>query len=640
MILLKVGIIGCGRVATSIHLPSLQRIKGVDVVAAVDVHSVRLRETVEKHRIDEGYVDHRHMLEKVDVDAVFVCSPPETHYQIVMDAIKYGKHVLCEKPIATTVREGFAIKGALEAKQRETSKPLVLMPAHNFVFTPCFTKALQLIRDGEIGSLQKIRGCAVSNLTFYKAKTDFRLQAKGGVIEDQLLHVVYLCHEMGGHLEKVLSIEPRRRARTVVDDVDVEAKLTNGVAASLSARWAFSLNSFVPTIRFDITGDLGQIKMDLLRTPYNITIVRGEEAKTTHMGRSLRQYLDVLRSKHPSYAMEHLHFLRCVEGTERARVTVDDGIELVRTLNEVMTHFEKSPYFPTGREKAVILRAEEDIDGTVQKSINLLGGLNIKKDDLVVIKPNVCYPKNVENMIITDPRVLEAVINIVKTKTKNVVVVESDSASGTANYKMTKSGMMDLIEKCDVEFLNLSEDEVEEHEVAGLTLQVPKTVMKADFLINIPKVKTNDMVFISIAMKNMFGALANKKKSKLHSRLAEVLAYISHTIRQDLIVVDGIVGMEGLGPIQGSPVNLGLIISGLNPVTVDAVCCHILGFNPYAVESLWRAYKAGVGEINIERIQVLGEKINDVKKKFSHPVRSPKNVFTALKTRLKIYIRK
>lgn len=318
-----------------------------------------------------------------------------------------------------------------------------------------------------------------------------------------------------------------------------------------------------------------------------------------------------------------------------ARVTVDGGIELIRSLKEVMTFFDRSPYSPTGREKAVILRAGEDVESTIRKSINLLGGLNVKRDDLVVIKPNVCYPKNVENMIITDPRVLEAVINIVKKKTKNVMVVESDSISGTADSRVTKSGVMDLIKQCDVEFLNLSEDLVEEHEVAGFTLQIPKTVTKADFLINVAKLKTNDMVFLSIAMKNMFGALANKRKRKLHDQLAEVLVFLNRTIRQDLIVVDGIVGMEGLGPIQGSPVNLGLIISGLNSVTVDAVCCHIMGFNPYAVETLWRAYKAGVGQIDIGRIQVLGENVNNVKRRFSHPTLSPKNILAALKMRLK-----
>jgi predicted dehydrogenase/uncharacterized protein (DUF362 family) len=634
---MKAGIIGCGKIATSVHLPILEKIEGVEVVAAADTNEERLRKNLEKFHVDEGYADYRRMLEKADVEAVYVCTPPETHFQIVVDSINHAKHVFCEKPIATTVKQGLAIKKRVEAKGKHSSKRLVLMPAHNFIFTPCFGQALQFIEKGEIGTVQKIQGCTASNLTFYGAKTDFRIHAKGGVIEDQLPHAIYLAHEVGGPLEKIVSVEPLRRGHTVVDDVSVEAKLTSGIAASLSAKWA----GFVPGLKFEVTGDLGQIKMDLLRTPYNLTVVKDGEVKTIHRGRRLRQYLDVFRNRHPSYLNEHLHFAKCIDETERERVTIDNGIELAKTLSEIMTLYEESPYSPIGREKAVIVRAEEDIEGAVQKSIELLGGLNFKKNASVVIKPNVCYHKNFENMVITDPRVLEAIINIIKRRTNNIIVVESDSRSGTADERVTKSGVISVIEKCGAEFLNLSEDDFEEHEVGGLTLQIPKTVLEADFFINTPKVKTCNVehTFITIAMKNMFGTLANKKKPSLHSQLMKILVFLNRTIRQDLIIVDGIVGMQGLGPIQGEPVNLGLIISGLNPVTVDAVCCNIMGINPYAVEPLWKAYKAGVGEIDMERVQVLGETIDAVKTRFNHPVLSPRNVLTALKTSFKTYIR-
>lgn len=634
---MKVGLVGCGRIGTMVHLPLLIRKSEVEVTAAVDIDENQLNETLERFHIEDGYTNHRSMIERADIDAVFVCTPPETHYQIVMDSLNGGKHVFCEKPLATTVKEGLSIKRALTIKRSS----LVLMPAHNFIFTPCFVHALQLVKNGEIGSLEKIQGHSTSNLTFYGAKTDFRNQAKGGVIEDQLPHVLYLCNEAGGCLEEVLSLEPHRRGNKVVDGVDVKARLKSGVTASLSARWTSLPKGFLPTLKLNIKGDSGQIKMDMLRTPYNVTILKDKEAlKTTHLERRFRQYLDALRWNHPSYEKEQTHFFRCVKGKEKLCVTVDHGIELVRALNEVMTVFERGPYSPSGREKVVILRAIEDVEGTTKRSIELLGGLKVKKDDLVVIKPNVCYPKNIDNMIITDQRVLKAVIDIVKKKTKNVIVVESDSVSGTANSRVEKSGVMELIKKCDVEFLNLSEDEVEEHKIKGLNLQIPKTVTKADFLINVPKVKTHEQQLISIAMKNMFGALANKEKWKLHSRLTEVLLFLNRTLRQDMVVVDGIVGMEGLGPIQGSPVDLGLVISGLNPVTVDAVCCHVMDFNPYAVEILWRAFKSGDGEIDIERIQVLGEDIKAVKKVFSHPTRSPKNVITALRARIKMYLSK
>ena len=638
MIHVKVGVVGCGRIAALVHLPSLAQINKIDVMAAVDTNKERLRETLEKFHIEEGYDDYRPMLKKADVDTVFVCTPPRYHFQIVMDSIKRNKHVFCEKPITTTLEEALVIKKALEKRSKKNPDSLVLMPGHNFIFTPCFFEALQHVKNGEIGNLQKIVGCTTSNLMFYGAKSDFRIHAKGGVIEDQLPHVIYLCHEAGGPLKRILSIDPRRRGHTVVDDVNVIMELKNGIQASLSARWS----GLVPALKFDLIGDAGQIKMDLLRTPYNITLNKDGESRTIHIGRRIQQYLDVLRNKHPSYHLEHIHLLKCIEEVDKARVTIDDGINLVRTLSEVMAPFEESPYSHIGREKVAIVKTEEDVEEAIQKSIHLLGGLNIKMNQQVVIKPNVCYHKNLDNMIITDPRVLEAVINLVKKRTDKIIVVESDNNSGTADERVTKSGVMDLIKKCGVEFLNLSNDETEEYNVDGLTLKIPKTVLETDFFINVPKVKTCNIehTFITVAMKNMFGVLANKKKPKLHEKLIEILLFLNRTINQNLIIVDGIVGMQGLGPIQGSPVNLGLIISGLSPVTVDTVCCHIMGINPYAVEPLWKAYKAGIGEIDINRTQIIGEKINDVSRKFDYPTFSSKNIFTAFKTTMKVHLRK
>ncbi|MEM3615063.1 MAG: DUF362 domain-containing protein, partial [Candidatus Methanomethylicia archaeon] len=103
------------------------------------------------------------------------------------------------------------------------------------------------------------------------------------------------------------------------------------------------------------------------------------------------------------------------------------------------------------------------------------------------------------------------------------------------------------------------------------------------------------------------------------------------------IIVDGIIGMEGLGPVLGKPVKLDLIVSGFNPVTIDSVCCRIMDINPYAVETLWRAYKMGMGEINLENISVLGENIDYVKRKFSRPRFVTNNIIGALRAAFKTY---
>jgi len=630
---LKVGVVGCGRIATTVHMPSLKTIQGYELNAAADVNPAQLEEVKKKFDVEETYDDYRRMLAKADIDAVFVCTPPQQHFQIVMDSIEWGKHVFCEKPLASTVEEGLTLKKAYEMKKEKTPDPLLLMPAHNFIFTPCFAEALQLVENREIGKVKKVNACITTNLQFYRAKTNFRNQAKCGVIEDLLPHLIYLVHRVGGPLRNVSCIEPQLKGGAI-NNVRVEASLARDVEAELTAKWT----GLMPTLSFELTGEKGKIEMDLLRTPYNITVTKDGETKTTTMGKKLRQYIDVFRSKHPSYSNEHIHFLNCAEGKISPQVSIDDGIELVRTLNEITECFQgKTCVSSPQSDKVIILRAKDNVEAAVQKSINLLGGLtDIKRDNLVVVKPNVCYPKNIENMVTTDTRVLESVINIVKQNTKNVLVVESDSHSGTAEKRSEGAGVLDVVKKCNAEFLNLSQDDVEEHRVADFTIQIPKTVLKADYFINLPKVKTNTFVQISGAMKNMFGIIASKRKSQFHNRLSDVLVYLNETVRQHLIIADGIVAMEGLGPIHGKPVDLGLTISGKNPITVDAASCHIMGFNPYAVEPLWKAHQKGLGEIDPQRIQFLGEKIEDVKMNFSHPNASTKNFIQALKTEFRL----
>jgi len=633
----KVGVVGCGRIATSVHMPSLKTIHGYDLVAASDSNQARLEEAKRKFGLDETYCDYRQMLVKGDIDAVFVCTPPETHFQIVMDALELRKHVFCEKPLASSVEDSLTIKKAYEKQRKKAAESIFLMPAHNYIFTSCFVEALRLIETGEIGKVKRIDACVATNLQHYRAKTDFRSQAKCGVIEDLLPHLIYLVHRVAGPLQKVLCIEPHLK-RGIISHVNVQGLTDQDVATQLSAKWI----GLVPTLRFDIEGENGEIRMDLMLTPYNMVVVKGGEVKAFQLGRRLRQYLDVLRLKHPSYVNEHLHFLDCAQGKAQPQVSVDDGVELVRALDEVTECFQGRTVTPSPEsDTIVVLRAREDnIETAVKKSIDMLGGLNIKKDHLAVIKPNICFPANPENKLITDLRLLEAVLRIVKQKSRNVLVVESDALAGDAERRLTKTGVFDILQKCEVSFLNLSKDDVEEHKVAGLTVEIPKTVLRADYLINLPKVKTCTRTFVSIAMKNMFGVLATKKKSRFHNHLTDVLIYLNQAVRQDLIITDGIVAMEGLGPMHGKKVDLGLIVSGRNPVTVDAACCYIVGFNPYAIEALWKAHQQGMGEIDHQKIQFLGEDIGNVKRRFTPPDLSKTNVVEAVKTEFRTRFRR
>jgi len=260
-----------------------------------------------------------------------------------------------------------------------------------------------------------------------------------------------------------------------------------------------------------------------------------------------------------------------------------------------------------GREKVAVVEAGADIGATVERSIELVGGLGLGGGERVVVKPNVCNAKNPYGMVVTDFRVIEAVIGLVREHTDSIVVVESDNISDTADNRARKSGLLDLLDVLGVEFINLSGDEFEVHEVAGKKLRLPRTVLDADYFVNLPKIKTEGHVKVTLSIKNLFGVPQRRKKSGLHSRLGEILPYLARVIRSDLIVVDGIVAMEGNGPLIGTPRELGIVVAGVNPVSVDAVCSRMMGFDPSEIGYIEAAHAMGLGEIDLGLVEVVGD---------------------------------
>jgi len=258
-------------------------------------------------------------------------------------------------------------------------------------------------------------------------------------------------------------------------------------------------------------------------------------------------------------------------------------------------------------ERVAVVEAGDDVHRAVARAVGLIGGLNLMGGEEVVVKPNICNAKNPHRMVITDFRVIESVIRLIKEKTDRITVVESDNISDTADNRAEKSGLLELLDGLGVGFRNLSEDEHEVHEVAGKKLRLPRTVLDADRFVNLPKVKTEGHVAVTLSIKNLFGVPQRRKKSNLHGKLNDILPYLAKVMRHDLIVVDGLVAMEGNGPLIGTPRDLGIVVAGTNPVTVDAVCARIMGYEPGDIRHLAGAHDLGLGEIDVDCIEVLGD---------------------------------
>jgi uncharacterized protein (DUF362 family) len=170
-------------------------------------------------------------------------------------------------------------------------------------------------------------------------------------------------------------------------------------------------------------------------------------------------------------------------------------------------------------------------------------------------------------------------------------------------------------------FVDLNVDDVER---VGLRtrasrlkeLYFPKTVLGADFLVSMPKMKTHHWAGVTLSLKNMFGVVPGScygwPKNILHwAGIDRAILDINAAVRPDFAIVDGIIGMEGNGPIQGASKSCGVLVLGDDPVAVDSSCARIMGLRPEKIDYLERASTL-LGHIQPEKISQLGETIESV----------------------------
>lgn len=286
------------------------------------------------------------------------------------------------------------------------------------------------------------------------------------------------------------------------------------------------------------------------------------------------------------------------------------------------------------KAKVVIVKSpkepnEKEVEATVRKAIELTGGLpgKIKPGDSVIIKPNIVSTNPPEAAVNSDIRVCKAIANMVKEVGAKPIIAESSGVGIDTDASMEAAGYFKLREQ-GYEVINLKKEGIELVKVPvpkGKSLKevsLPKVVVEAKAIIDVPKMKTHDQTLVTLSLKNMKGILPDIFKRKLHTTfgIMQGVADLMTVAKPDLCVVDGILAMEGLGPVFGDPVEMNLIIVGKDPVAVDAVTSEIMGFEPVDYSIVHTAALSGIGTDDLKEIEVIGEPIANVKRKFKTSV--------------------
>ena len=270
----------------------------------------------------------------------------------------------------------------------------------------------------------------------------------------------------------------------------------------------------------------------------------------------------------------------------------------------------------------------------IKKAIDLIGGIHnfVKPKDRVLLKVNLLLAKPPSTAITTHPKMVEAVINIVKKAGAEVWVGDSSGGKGLTSKALIATGVQGAAEELGAKVMDFDKIGVNTLSIPDgkvlKEIQIAKPITDADVVISIPKMKTHALTLYTGCIKNMFGAVPGGNKSLIHSitgsdaeEFAQALVDIYSVLPVHLNLLDGIVGMEGLGPNMGKPINSRVVLASRNGIALDAVASTIMGFSPSDIPMLRIAQERGLGTIDTNKITVLGEKIEDVKIDFKKPFR-------------------
>jgi uncharacterized protein (DUF362 family) len=273
----------------------------------------------------------------------------------------------------------------------------------------------------------------------------------------------------------------------------------------------------------------------------------------------------------------------------------------------------------------VIIKGKE-LDRMVDEGLNLLGGLAkyVKKNEKVVIKPNLCAIKTWDTGTTTDPKLVEEIVTRLKEITSDILIGESDHSTISAEYAFDALGYTELAKRHGIKIINLSDNGrlVELDNKEGFFLKkiaLHEDLLAADLIINLPVMKTNEISVVTLALKNMIGVLPDREKARLHANIHEVIADINKYIKETLVIMDGRIAMEGDGPIDGEIVRLDLLVFADDPVAADCIGAKVMGIDPVEVKHIGLSEISGAG--TTKNIQLKGEDLNSVIKKFKRPNR-------------------
>jgi uncharacterized protein (DUF362 family) len=293
------------------------------------------------------------------------------------------------------------------------------------------------------------------------------------------------------------------------------------------------------------------------------------------------------------------------------------------------------------RKDSDIAKIKEAVAKAVELAIGSPDAI-IKPGQKVLIKPNLAFQAPPESFAVVDPRVVEAVVAYFKENSQAGEIWVGDNPSlglhvGRAKPAFAESGMEEAAKRGGADkIIYFDETEVVEVDIPEAKVfkkaAIFKPVLDADVIINLPKMKVHLAGTVTLSLKNWNGLIPNVHPSDQQQGahridLGQKFADLYRAVKADLTIVDAIIGMEGQGPHAGTPVEMNMIIAGADMVATDAVSAYVMGFDPMEIPAVRCAGTEGLGEIDLNNIEVVGEPADSVRKHFKRPNDNPLGMY-------------
>ena len=281
------------------------------------------------------------------------------------------------------------------------------------------------------------------------------------------------------------------------------------------------------------------------------------------------------------------------------------------------------------KKSVVALAHSKDVQENVTRVFDMLGGVTnlIEPNSTVVLKPNAGHAAPPEFAVCTHPETVRAVIREVrKANPKRIVIAESAAVGCDTMECYEACGIAKMAAEEGVELYDIKrEKDLVNVAVRGYRsnishVKLPKLLLEAEHIINLPILKAHASMVFSGALKNIKGVVQDQVHTTMHRQnLTMAMMDVWSVCKPDLNIMDVMSAASGYSPHTPTPIELDCVMGSKDPVALDRIACELVGIDPDGVSYFKVADEVGLGTTDQENIEVVGDKIEDCYKKMWVP---------------------